>query len=469
MQSGRPLLRSLSTTGSNSAPASFPPLIDHAVILAGGKGTRLASLGEALPKPLFPVAGIPVLEHQLNLLAAEGFREVRIFAGHLAEKIETFLESYHRPGLEILLDIEHIPLGSAGAVIEKLDSLPKHFAVLYGDTMLDVDLVKMAGHHLRTGADLTALVHPNDHPFDSDLVEIADDGRITALHPYPHPEGACFRNLVSAALYVVRREALRPWAGETVKRDFAKDVFPALLERGALLHAYQSHEYIKDMGTPARLEKVERDWNAGRIRRDQGKAEKPVIFLDRDGTLNHDSGHLRSPSNLRLLPSVAPALRLLRASGYRLIVLTNQPVIARGEATESDLAAIHRKLEWELGLEGAYLDAIYHCPHHPDRGFPGERPELKIACSCRKPGLGMLERARAEFPVDLSRSWVIGDSTTDLELARGVGLRSILVETGAGGRDGKYPEATPTHTAFDLLAAANWLVARTTSDERPTP
>ena len=432
--------------------------VHTAVILAGGKGTRLASVAGDVPKALVPVGGKPVLEHQLELLASAGIRDVRIFAGHLAGKIRDFTGDGSRFGLRVAIEVEDQPLGSAGAVLQKLDSLPEHFLVLYGDTMLAVDL-GVSRAHLQLGADLTTFVHPYHHPHVSVLVETDAKGRVTALHPYPHPEGRHFGNLVNAALYAVRREALRPWAGQAVKRDFAKDVLPALLAAGSPIEAYRSTEYIKDMGTPARLAKVSNDWQAGRIHFRGEHHRDPAVFLDRDGTLNVENGFIRSPDQLEIFPGAADALKRLRVAGFRLVVLTNQPVIARGEASEEDVEAVHRKLEWELGLQGAYLDAIYYCPHHPDRGFPGERPELKMPCECRKPGLGLLHQACREVGLDPARSWMVGDTTMDLELARRGGLHSVLVQTGAAGRDGKFPSANPDHGSrhrgsrgFDLEA-----------------
>jgi histidinol-phosphate phosphatase family protein len=434
-------------------------MITQLLILAGGKGTRLSAVAPNVPKALVPVGGKPVLQHQLELAAKAGVREVRIFAGHLADQIHAFVGDGSRFGLKIVVEVESVPLGSAGAVLQQLDRLAEQFYVAYGDTMLAVDLVRMAEAHEAAGADLTTFVHPNDHPMDSDLVEADGRGWVTALHPYPHPEGKHFGNLVNAALYVIRREALRPWAGQAVKRDFAKDVLPALLAVQGKILSYRSIEYIKDMGTPTRLEKVEKDWAAGRIRLMDDAHREAAVFLDRDGTLNRENGHIRAPEQFELLPGVATALKRLRGAGFRLVVLTNQPVIARGEATEADVEAIHRKLEWELGLQGAFVDAIYYCPHHPDRGFPGERVDLKGPCACRKPGTELMERACRELGLDPRRSWMVGDTTIDMEFARRAGVSSILVQTGEAGRDGKYPEASPLHTAADLAAAADRILA----------
>jgi D,D-heptose 1,7-bisphosphate phosphatase len=350
-------------------------------------------------------------------------------------------------------------LGSAGALIQNLNALSEHFFVFYGDVMAAVDLPKMARFHLDNDADFTCLVHPNDHPLDSDLLEVDEDGRVTAIHAYPHPPYRDFANLVNAALYVVRREALRPWWSHQGKSlDFTQEVFSGLLANGAKVFAYRSTEYARDMGTPKRLNQVEADWQAGKIKFAQSQHGRRAVFFDRDGTLNVEKGNLRSPQDMELLPGVSDALIALRRAGFSLVVLTNQPVVARGEATEEDLAAIHRRLEWELGKAGAYLDGIYVCLHHPDSGFPGERADLKVKCDCRKPATGLVDRACRELSIDASQSWMIGDQTRDVEMARRAGLRSILVQTGAAGRDGRF-QCDADHIAPDLKSAAELVLA----------
>jgi histidinol-phosphate phosphatase family protein len=323
--------------------------------------------------------------------------------------------------------------------------------------MLAVDLASMAERHLGHGADFTLFAHPNDHPHDSDLLECDTDGWVTAIHSYPHAGDRPLGNLVNAALYVARRDALRPWQGTVGKLDFTADVVPGLLASGGRVLAHRSTEYIKDMGTPERLARVEADFKSGRIDLAASRRPAPAVFLDRDGTLNRDTGFLARQEELELLPGAADALAALRRAGYRLVVLTNQPVIARGEASEDDVQDIHRRLEWELGKKGAFVDAIYVCPHHPDSGFTGERPELKFACECRKPATGLFDAACRDLNLDPARSWMIGDQTADIELARRAGIRAILVQTGAAGRDGKYA-VHPDHQASDVAAAARLIV-----------
>jgi D,D-heptose 1,7-bisphosphate phosphatase len=433
------------------------PTIKHLVILAGGKGTRLASVARDLPKILVRVGGKSVLEHQLDSAFACGVAEVIIFAGHQAEQISAFIGDGRRFGINTRVVVEEEPLGNAGAVLQSLDSLPEHFFVVYGDVVHAVDLQCLAKLHLTRQADFTVLVHPNDHPHDSDLVEIDADSRVTAIHTCPHPSDQFFANLVNAGIYVIRRDALCGVAALDQKADFIKDIMSQLIESGARVLGYRSSEYAQDMGTPDRLERVELDFQAGKIRMDQSSL--PAVILDRDGTLNVEKGFLNSHDDLELIPGVAEALRKLRHAGFRLLVLTNQPVIARGEANEDEVAAIHRRLEWELGKERAYLDAIYICPHHPDKGFAGERTELKTICDCRKPNTGLFERACREMPIDVSRSWMVGDQTIDIEMARRAGLRSVLVQTGAAGRDGRV-NVSADFVADDLLAAANVILGQ---------
>lgn len=181
------------------------------------------------------------------------------------------------------------------------------------------------------------------------------------------------------------------------------------------------------MGTPERYEAVCKDFENGTVKAKSLRNKQKAIFIDRDGTINRYIGFLRKPSELELLPGVIEAIRKINNSGYLAIVITNQPVIARGEVTVNQLQQIHNKMETILGDGGAYLDAIYYCPHHPDKGFEGEIPELKVQCNCRKPRPGMLLQAADEFNLDLENSWIVGDSYCDMEAGRAAGCKTAMI------------------------------------------
>jgi histidinol-phosphate phosphatase family protein len=444
----------------DQTPVSGSASIDHLVILAGGKGTRLAPITGPIQKVLAPIGGKPVLQHQLELAVTFGIKSVIIFGGYRAKDVAAFVNDGSKFGLNVRMVVETEPLGTAGAAVGALNLLPEQFFVLYGDVMAAEDLQAVATAHIAWKADFTMVVHPNDHPLDSDLVETDLTGRVTAIHACPHPPDAGYGNLVNAGLYAIRREALRPWAGKKGRRDFVKDVASDLVANGGRVLAYRSSNYLKDTGTPARLQQVESDYLSGLIHAKRADGRRPAIFIDRDGTLNVEKGYLCNPGELELLPGVGAALRSLRRAGFRIVIVTNQPVVARGEASEADLAGIHRRLEWELGKSGAFVDAIYVCLHHPDRGFPGERADLKIVCDCRKPAIGLVERASRELRIDIASSWMVGDRTSDIETARRAGMRSVLVQTGSAGGDRRFA-AAPDHIAADLGAAAEAILVAT--------
>jgi histidinol-phosphate phosphatase family protein len=445
--------------------------LSEVVILAGGKGSRLASRLNGLPKPLVDVAGVPLLERQIQHCKAFGIRSVLLLVNHRAECIAEFFAQKGNFGLRISLVDDGEPRGTGGATLAALPHLASEsqdVLIMYGDTLLNTDLERFYAAHVAKGADASLLLHPNTHPHDSDLVELDESGCLAKLHPYPHPEGAEYPNLVNAALYIMKRSLLESFCylaeGAPKIIDFAKDIFPLLLQKGRKIHGYVSPEYIKDIGTPERLAGAEADILSGRYAKGTLRLRQRAVFLDRDGVLNEEAGYITSPDQLKLLPGSAQAVRRLNRAGLLAVVVTNQPVLARGECSERELRAVHTRLEHLLGLEGAYIDRLYYCPHHPDKGFPGERPELKMVCACRKPAPGMLLKAAGDLHIDLQNSWFVGDRKSDVLCAHNAGCRSILTAVSVSGQAGKIfadmEEVQPDFKVDDLAAAVEIILQR---------
>lgn len=431
--------------------------VKQAILLAGGKGTRLSEISGELPKSMVSIAGRPVLAHALERLKNFGIRDVHFFTGFQSSVIEQYFGTGEKFGMRCTYHIEDTPMGTAGGVVNALSELDEEFLVIYGDTIFNIDISKLENFHLRKKSDATLFLHPNDHPFDSDLVEIDEHGRIIALYPCPHSPDNYLPNMVSAALYVMRKEALMPWASHTGKLDFAHDIFPVLIAQKRRMFGYQSREYVKDMGTPERFKKVESDLVSGKVDRGSYATPRPAIFIDRDGTLTQSEKYVRRPEELVLGEGSAEAVKMINSSKYLSVMITNQPVVARGEVTEDELKTIHNKMEQDFGKHHAFLDALYYCPHHPDKGFKGERVEYKMACECRKPGIKLIQKASADLHIKMGNSWFIGDSTVDLMTAKNAGLRSVLVRTGYGGADRKY-DIKPDFEAANLLEAVRIIV-----------
>ena len=212
----------------------------------------------------------------------------------------------------------------------------------------------------------------------------------------------------------------------TSKVDLDRQILKPLSGTG-MMFAYDSSEYVKDMGTPERYYLVEDNFRNGVVESKNLRNKQKAVFLDRDGTINKYVGFLKKHDDFELIPNVASAIKKINDMGYLVIVVTNQPVIARGETSLEELEIIHNKMETLLGQDGAYVDAIYYCPHHPHKGYEGEVVELKVECECRKPKPGMLLRASNDYNIDLSDSWMIGDSENDILAGKNAGCMTALV------------------------------------------
>lgn len=394
-----------------------------AVIMAGGKGTRIASLNSSIPKPLFPIAGKPVLEHEIEFLKRQGITDIILTVGHLAEQICSYFGNGSLFGVSINYIREEVPLGTAGALYYLKDRITDDFLLLNGDMILDVDFGRMLAFHKSHNANATLLVHPNDHPYDSGiLITDANDCVRGWLTKEDHREW--YANCVNAGVHILSPRMLERLTAPK-KTDLDRDLLKPALSSGSI-YAYRSPEYVKDMGTPERMREVEQDLITGRVQQKNLSQKQKAIFLDRDGTINKYVGFLRDINDFTLIDGAAEAIRQINRSGYLAIVATNQPVIARGEMSWEELYAIHNKMETLLGQEGAYVDDIFICPHHPDKGFSGERPEYKIVCGCRKPKPGLLLQAAEKYNIDLAKSWMIGDSPTDEQAGQDAGCRTII-------------------------------------------
>lgn len=402
------------------------------VIMAGGRGTRISSVASDIPKPMIRIEGRPVLEHEIECLRGQGFTDIIITVGHLGHIIMDYFGDGSRFGVKIEYFYENEPLGTAGALYKILDRLSDEFLLLNADSIFDVDFNRFVAWHREKGGLVTLFTHPNSHPYDSGLVIADKNGAVERWLTKEEKRPRWYQNRVNAGLHVISKKLLteaKELSG-VGKIDLDRQLLKPLAGTGKMF-CYDSPEYVKDMGTPDRFESVCRDYREGRVQAKNLKKKQKAVFLDRDGTINKYVGFLRNIDDFELIDGVADAVRVINFLGYLAIVVTNQPVIARGEVTVEELADMHNKMETLLGLEGAYLDAIYYCPHHPHKGYEGEIADLKIECACRKPKPGMLLRAAEDFNIDLSESWMVGDGENDVKAGSAAGCRTALV-----GQDG---------------------------------
>lgn len=416
------------------------------IIMAGGKGTRIASIRNDVPKPMIEINGKPILEYQINNLKDCGLTDIILVIGYLGKKIQEYFGNGDQFGVSINYFIEDHPLGTAGSLF-KMPQLTDDFLLLCGDVIIDVDFTRFISFHKKHKALASLVVHPNSHPYDSSLL-------VTEIIPPSVPGGmpidTCkvirwmnkederqfYKNRVNAGIEIISPELLKETIKKNVPRypetpdkiDLDRDVLKPHIDSGRIF-AYDTPEYIKDMGTPDRFFQTENDIKSGKVHARNLKNKQRAIFLDRDGTINKMDGFISKSECFELISGAAKAIKLINESGYLAIVITNQPVIARGECSFEELQMIHNKMETELGKEGAFIDGIYICPHHKDKGFDGERIEYKLDCTCRKPKTGLFFQAAKKFNIDLSQSYMIGDSEIDTEAGNNAGCKaSIKIE-----------------------------------------
>ncbi|MDO4961758.1 MAG: HAD-IIIA family hydrolase [Eubacteriales bacterium] len=450
-----------------------------AVIMAGGRGTRIQSVASDIPKPMIPVLGKPVLEYQIENLKRCGITDILLITGYLSDAVMDYFGDGSKLGVNIRYFNEDKPMGTAGALYYVKEQLKEDFILLMGDLMISVDFERFMAEHKKSGAAVTLFVHPNSHPFDSDIIVTDEVGKLADFTEDKCGENAergkapaglskpvtgviskkleraadfYYHNQVNSGIYALSPEAAALVPEPVEKIDLDKDIIRPLIEAGRV-YAYRSTEYVKDMGTPDRYDEVTEAVRSGLVEQRNLSNKQKCIFLDRDGTINIERGFLNNVEGMALLPGAADALRRINSSEYLAVLITNQPVIARGDCSFETLDNIMKKFDTLLGREGVYVDRVYYCPHHTDRGFPGEVPELKFRCRCRKGRSGMIEDAARDLNIDLEGSWMIGDKTSDVQCGMGAGTKTVLLQTGAGGNDGRFDKA-PTLVCSDLAEAA---------------
>lgn len=404
------------------------------VLMAGGKGTRISELFPDIPKPLIPIQNIPVLEREICSLREQGFDDIILTVGYKADKIQEYFRDGSKLGVHIEYFVEDKPLGNAGALFKL--NLKEDFLLLNADAVFDVDFNRMVEFHKSHKALVTLFTHPNSHPYDSGLIIADKKNQVQSWLTKEDARPECYKNRVNAGLHVISPKALKMSGvdkesigkevnGKLVKIDLDRQILKPLCGTHTM-YCYDSPEYVKDMGTPERYRSVCADFEKGVVQAKNLKNKQKAIFLDRDGTINKYVGFLHSPEELELTEDAAETIKIINTSGYLAVVVTNQPVLARGEVTWDGLQEIHNKLETILGQEGAYLDALYFCPHHPHKGYEGEIPELKIDCDCRKPKPGLLLKAARDLNISLQDSYMIGDSDNDVKAGEAAGCKKSI-------------------------------------------
>ena len=387
-------------------------IVRQAVVLVGGKGSRLGDLTRDTPKPLLEItSGLRFLDVVLEEIARRGFTDIVLLAGHLGDQVEVAYHHSHFYSASVRVIREPEPQGTGGALRFAAAELDPWFLMLNGDSLFDINYRELA-RLPRPGVLGRLALRGVPDPGRYGAVTI-EAGRVTHFHEKdPDLKGPA---LINGGVYLLSRDVLGLIDGPC---SIEQDIFPRLAQQGAL-EAQVFEGYFLDIGLL--------DTYAQAMDEVPTRRRRPCAFLDRDGTLNVDKGYTHRPEDLVWTPSAIPAIKRLNEVGHYVIVVTNQAGVARGYYTEADMRAFHAEMQAQLADAGAWIDAFYHCPYHPDGKVPDftapNHPD-------RKPNPGMLLRAMSEWPIVHEASFMIGDTDLDTEAAKAAGILGYRYDGG---------------------------------------
>lgn len=387
-------------------------MFTQVVILCGGLGTRLGQLTARTPKAMLEVAGRPFLDMLVAEAARFGARKVLLLAGRFGNQIRDRYNGTQFGMADVSVMVEPEPLGTGGALRFALPYLADEFLLMNGDSWIDVDLARFAHTwHRVPKAQVQLLLQHVDDATRFGTVEESDE---TVIAFREKELARCNApGWINAGVYGIRRSVAEglPTSGAV---SLEQDVLPGLVASGAV-RAIRApkNSYFIDIGVPQSYAKAQMELETVRRR--------PALFVDRDGTLNHDTGYTHMRDDLRWTDGARAAIDRANRAGAYVFVVTNQAGVAHGLYPESAVAEFHIEMQRSLAEIGAHIDDIAWCPHHPT----GAVMEYAHACDCRKPAPGLLEGLMRRWPVDVARSVMIGDRDTDAAAAQAAGLRSL--------------------------------------------
>jgi D,D-heptose 1,7-bisphosphate phosphatase len=384
-------------------------MLRQAVILVGGLGTRLGARTRDVPKPMLEVGGRPFLDTLIDELARyDVFDDILLLAGHKAELVEAHYAGATRGRAKIVVSRETQPLGTAGALVHAGPLLHERFVLLNGDSLFDFNLLDLIARARSGGVHMALRQDVEGDRYGRVVLE----GDVVRAFVAP---GAGATGPVNAGVYVVDKSVLAGLA--QLPASLEADVFPRLAASGAL-HGTGYRGYFIDIGIPDDFARADRELRE--------KLRRPAVFFDRDGVLNHDSGYAYETDKIEWIEGAREAIKAVNDAGYFAFVITNQSGIARGYYQEHHVVMLHRWMADQMALIGAHIDAFEYCPDHPD----GTIARYTRISERRKPAPGMITDLVGRFPIDLTRSMVIGDKPSDMAAAQAAGVPGHLFEGG---------------------------------------
>jgi len=390
-------------------------------IIAGGEGKRFKSVSTS-PKILAKLGKSSLIDLILKNLHSYNIKKTSFFIG---KNKSFFLKYKNKKGIKLIEEKKLLGTSGCFSLINK-KNLEKNVLIIFGDILFDINFSNFYKFHLKNNSDITILSHPSDHLFDSDIVETDNKNKVSKIFFKPHSKKMKFKNLTMAGIFIINKKLIKN-IPPNKKHDFSKNFLKDSLKKNYRVFSYKTREYCKDLGTPERFKKVNKDFFLKKHIKLKKENKIKAIFLDRDGVLNVDKGPLQYSNPINFLPGVKNALTALRKLDYLIILITNQSAVAKGFITINELEKSFNNLETVLSKSKFYFDGIYYCPHYPISGYKNENKKYKVFCLCRKPKPGMIFKATKDFNINLKKSYFIGDTLRDYEAAKAANVKPIIL------------------------------------------
>lgn len=392
-----------------------------------------------------------LIEHQILSLKKYDIFDITILANANIGLIKNVLND----GKKLGVSLQYFQVNNKNILLQLKgikSQLKNDFIVLPSNCYIDLNFRRLLLFHFTKNSQFTIAARAVENPFDYSLLEPDENQRLISIYNTPHNPQTLIKNLVSSGIYIISPKIFK----KIKSKDFNENscILSGLMSL-ITIYAYQTSEYIRNIRNTKDLESIKSDIKSAYSSRMNLDKNQKAIFLDRDGVINVERSYIRSAERMELYRQSGEAVKKINRSKYKAIVVTNQAMIARNYGTLEQLNEVHKKLETDLGKSKAFVDRIYYCPHHPDKGESNELPEYKIDCNCRKPKPGMLFKAAEDFNIDLSKSFMIGDTERDIIAGRRAGCTTVGVRTGHGV---KKSLVTPDYFFNDLKEATDFII-----------